>query len=233
MTAGELKVLSAGAVKRGVSKVAAAFERETGTRVDIEFCTAPEMRKRVAAGEAADVFVVPAAVMDEFQQQGRIAAGSRGFVGRSRMGVVVHARAPTPDLANAEAFKRVVRAASVVVYNRATSGVYTAQLMEKLGLDRELGSRVVIVDTGAAVMEYVAAHPPAAVGLTQISEIMVLIDQGCAVRLAAPLPDDIQNVTSYDAAAVAGSSAPDAARKLAGNLASDAARKILAATGIS
>ena len=29
-----------------------------------------------------------------------------------------------------------------------------------------------------------------------------MIDKGCAVKLAAPLPDEIQNVTSYDAAAI-------------------------------
>jgi ABC-type molybdate transport system substrate-binding protein len=32
-----LKLLSAGAVKRGVARVAAAFEQESGTKVTIEF----------------------------------------------------------------------------------------------------------------------------------------------------------------------------------------------------
>jgi ABC-type molybdate transport system substrate-binding protein len=62
---------------------------------------------------------------------------------------------------------------------------------------------------------------------------MVMIDKGCQVKLAAPLPDEIQNVTSYEAAATAGSKAAEAARKLAGELTSDAAKKIFAATGIS
>ncbi len=232
MAGKELKVLSAGAVKRGVAQIAAAFERDTGTRVSIEFSTAPEMRKRVAAGETADVFVVPPAVMDEFQKQGKIAADSRGFVGRSRMGVVVHAGAAAPDLADAGAFKRALLGASAVVYNKASSGLYSAKLMEKLGLVEELGSRIVVVDTGAAIMEYVAAHPPAAIGLAQISEVMVLIDKGCAVSLAAPLPDEIQNVTSYDAAASTASQSQDAARKLAESLTSAAAKKVFAATGI-
>jgi hypothetical protein len=60
---------------------------------------------------------------------------------------------------------------------------------------------------------------------------MVMIDKGCAVRLAAPIPDEIQNVTSYDAAAF--SAAPEAARTLAARLSSDAARKVFAATGIN
>jgi molybdate transport system substrate-binding protein len=233
MSKGELRVLSAGAVKSGVAQVAQEFERATGTRVTVEFNTAPELRKRIAAGEAADVVVAPPAAMDEFQKLGKIDAGTRGLVGRSRMGVVVHAEARAPDVSDTAAFKRALLAASAVVHNKASSGIYSAKLLEKLGLKEVLGAKVVVVDTGSAVMKTVAERGPGAVGLAQISEVMVMIDKGCAVRLAAPLPDEIQNVTSYDAAATSASTAPDAARALARSLASDAAKKVFAATGIS
>ena len=229
----ELKVLSAGAVKSGVSQVAKEFERTTGTKVSIEFNTAPELRKRIAAGEAADVVVAPPAAMDEFQKQGRIVPGSRGFVGRSRMGVVVHADAPAPDVSNAVAFTKALAAASAVVHNKASSGIYSATLLEKLGLKEKLGARIVVVDTGGAVMKTVAEKGAGAIGLAQISEVMVMIDKGCKVKLAAPLPGEIQNETSYEAAATAASASPDAAKKLASSLASDAAKKVFAATGIS
>ena len=233
MSKNEIKVLSAGAVKRGVAQVAKEFERESGKKITIEFATAPEIRRRVAAGETPDVIVAPPAVMDDIAKQGKLVAESRGFVGRSRMGAVVHAKAAAPELGDTAAFKRALLGASAVVHNKASSGIYTAKLLEKLGLKEALGSRIVVVETGAAIMEYVAAHPPSAVGLAQISEVMVLIDKGCAVKLAAPLPDEIQNVTSYDAAAVAGSKAQDAARNLANRLTSDSAKKVFAATGIS
>jgi molybdate transport system substrate-binding protein len=226
-----LKVLSAGAVKRGVAQVAKEFERESGSRVTVEFSTAPEIRRRVGSGETADVIVAPPAVMDEIAKQGKIVSESRGFVGRSRMGVVVHATATAPALGDAAAFKRALLGASAVVHNKASSGIYAAKLLEKLGVKDALASRIVVVETGSAIMEYVAAHPPAAIGLAQISEVMVMIDKGCAVKLAAPLPDEIQNVTSYDAAAF--SAAPEGARKLAARLSSDAAKKVFAATGIS
>jgi len=228
-----LKVLSAGAVKSGVAQVAKEFERATGTRVTIEFNTAPELRKRIAAGDAADVVVAPPAAMEEFQKLGKIVAESRGFVGRSRMGVVVHANAPAPDVSTTAAFRKTLAAASAVVYNKASSGIYSAKLMEKLGLDKELGAKIVVVDTGSAIMKTVVERGPGAVGLAQISEVMVMIDKGCAVRLAAPLPDDIQNVTSYEAAAIAGSKLPEASRALARQLTSDAAKKVFATTGIS
>ena len=233
MSKNEIKVLSAGAVKRGVAQIAKEFERESGNKVTIEFATAPEIRQRVAAGATADVIVAPPAVMDDIAKQGKIATESRGFVGRSRMGVVVHANAAAPGLGDTAAFKRALLAATAVVHNKASSGIYSAKLLEKLGLKESLGAKVVVVDTGSAVMSTVAEKGPGAVGLAQISEVMVMVDKGCAVKLAAPLPDTIQNVTSYEAAATAASQSPDAAKKLAASLASDAAKKIFAATGIN
>jgi molybdate transport system substrate-binding protein len=227
----QLKVISAGAVKRGVARIAEEFERQTGSRVTVEFATGPEVRKRIEAGEAADVIVAPPAIMDEFAKAGKIDAESRGFIGRSRMGVVIHASAAKPNLDNTDAFKKVMLEASAVVHNRASSGLYAAKLLERLALTKPLGRKVVVVDSGSAVMQYVADHPTAAVGLAQISELMVMIEKGCAVKLAAPLPDAIQNFTSYDVAATA--NAPEAARALARSLASDDAKKIFAETGIN
>jgi molybdate transport system substrate-binding protein len=226
-----LKLLSAGAVKRGVARVAAAFEKDTGIKVDIEFTPVPEVRKRITAGEAADVVIASPAAMDEIAAQNRIDASSRGFIGRSRMGVVIHADAPMPAITDTASFKQLLLAASHVVRNEASSGIYSEKLLNRLGLTEVLGSKIVIVKTGSGIMEYVADHPAQAVGLAQISELMVMMDKGCRVKLAAPLPDEIQNMTSYDAAATTG--APAAAAELARRLASAEAKRIFAETGIS
>lgn len=226
-----LKILSAGAVKRGVARVAAAFEQETGTKVDIEFTPVPEVRKRVSAGETADVVVATPAALDEFAAQKKINPDSRGFLGRSRMGIVIHADAPVPAVTDTESFKELLLAASHVVRNEASSGIYSEKLLAKLGLTDVLGAKIVVVKTGSGIMQYVADHPVQAVGLAQISELMVMMDKGCTVKLAAPLPDEIQNMTSYDAAAMTG--APAAAVALAQRLSSAEAKKIFVETGIS
>lgn len=225
-----LKVISAGAVKRGVARVVAAFEKDAGQKVEIEFTPVPEVRRRMAAGEAADLVVASPAVLDELAALGRIDAASRGFLGRSRVGVVIHADAPQPSLPDAAAVKALLLGASHVVRNEGSSGVYAEKLFEKMGL-AAAGANIVVVKTGSDIMRCVAEHPPRAVGLAQISELMVMIDKGCAVRLAAPLPDEIQNMTHYDAAAITG--APAAAAELARRLASAEAKTIFAETGIS
>jgi molybdate transport system substrate-binding protein len=144
--------------------------------------------------------------------------------------VVIHADAPQPSLPDAAAVKALLLGASHVVRNEGSSGVYAEKLFEKMGL-AAAGANIVVVKTGSDIMRCVADHPPRAVGLAQISELMVMIDKGCAVRLAAPLPDEIQNMTHYDAAAITG--APAAAAELARRLASAEAKKIFAETGIS
>ena len=225
-----LKVISAGAVKRGVTRVAAAFENDSGHKVEIEFTPVPEVRRRMAAGETADLVVASPGVLDQLAALGRIDAASRGFLGRSRVGVVIHADAPQPSLADTAAVKALLLGASHVVRNEGSSGVYAEKLFGKLGL-AAAGANIVVVKTGSDIMRYVADHPSRAVGLAQISELMVMIDKGCKVRLAAPLPDEIQNMTHYDAAAITG--APAAAAELARRLVSAEAKKIFAETGIS
>ncbi len=226
-----LKVLSAGAVKRGVARVASAFEQDSGAKVTIEFAPVPEVRRRIGGGEVADVVIATPAALDELATQNKIDAASRGFLGRSRMGIVIHADAPVPVVNDVESFKKLLLDASHVVRNEASSGIYTEKLLKKLGLVEALGAKLMVTKTGSAIMQAVADHPVKAVGLAQVSELMVMIDKGCRVKLAAPLPDEIQNMTSYDAAATPG--APPAAAELARRLASAEAKKIFAETGIS
>jgi molybdate transport system substrate-binding protein len=230
--AAALKVLSAGAVKRGVAQLCAAFERNTGSKVEVEFTQVPKMRKRIGAGEGADVLVATAGAMDEFAATEKIRSASRALLGRSRVGVVVHKRAPAPDVSDTEAFKRALLAATAVVHNDASSGVYIAALLEKLGLKTQLGDRIVVVNSGAAIITTIAELAPGAIGMGQISEIMVMIDKGLDVKLVAPMPDAIQNVSTYFAAVTTASAMPEAAVALVRELTSDAARKIFAATGI-
>jgi molybdate transport system substrate-binding protein len=227
-----LKVLSAGAVKTGVAQLCEAFSRERGDEIDVEFTQAPQVRRRLAEGEEADVAVAPPVVMDELAATSRIIAPSRTLLGRSRMGIVVHAESSVADVPDVSSLKVLLSHASTVVYNKASSGAYAAHLLERLGIGGELELRVVVVDSGGAVMDYVAAHGPGTVGFAQIPEIQVRIAKGVRVRLAAPLPEPVQNVTAYEAAAVSGGAGEGVSRELAAYMGTPRAKEIFAATGV-
>jgi molybdate transport system substrate-binding protein len=227
-----LKILGAGPVKRGVSRLAAEFEKRTGHRVTVEFVGAPSVSERVLAGEAVDVAVVPQAAMDEFEKQGKVVAGTRGRMGRSRMGIVARKGAPAPDLSSTDAFKRAMLDAEAIVCNVASSGVYLVKLLEKLGIGEVTNDKVIKLPDTVKVMEHVAGSQARAIGVGQLAEISELVEKGLAIALVAPLPDAIQNVTAYNAGVTAASREPAAARDLARFLAAPEAKPVFAATGI-
>jgi len=227
-----IRILGAGPVKRGVTRLAADFERRSGHRVEVEFTGAPAVSKRVLEGEAVDVAVVPQAAMDEFEKQGRIVAGTRGMVGRSRMGVVVRKGAPLPDISGPEAFKRAMLEADAIVCNVASSGVYMVNLMDKLGIGDAVRAKILKLPDAVKVMEHVADTPSRAIGAGQLAEISELLEKGLNIALVAPLPDAVQNVTAYHAAVAAASGEPAAAGELARFLAAPEAKAVFAATGI-
>lgn len=227
-----LKILGAGPVKRGVSRLAAEFEKRSGHKVSVEFIGAPGVSERVLAGEAIDVAVVPQSAMDEFEKQGKVVAGTRGMMGRSRMGIVVKKGAAMPDISTTDAFKRAMLDAASIVVNVASSGVYMVKLLEKLGIGDKTGNKVLKLPDTVKVMEHVAGAPAGAVGVGQLAEISELVEKGVAIALVAPLPEAIQNVTAYNAAVPAASREPEAGRELARFLASAEAKAVFAATGI-
>lgn len=225
----ELRVLGAGPVKRGVTQIAAQFAKDSGHRVSVEFTGAPTVRERVLAGEAVDVAVVPQSVMEEFVTQGRVAADTRVALGRSRMGLAMRKGAAAPDLSSVESFKRAISAADAVVVNVASSGNYVVKLLEKLGFDA--GKAVKQPDT-VKVMDHVAASSQNLLGAGQLPEIRELVDKGVAIEMAGPLPDELQSITGYDAAATRAGAQAAAAAEFTKYLATPAARAVMAATGI-
>jgi molybdate transport system substrate-binding protein len=227
-----LKILGAGPVKRGVSRLAADFEKRSGHKVSVEFAGAPGVRDRVLAGEAVDVAVVPQSAMEEFEKQGKVLAGTSALMGRSRMGIVVRKGAPLPDLSDTEAFKRAMTGTEAIVVNVASSGVYMVKLLEKLGIGDATKDKVLKLADTVKVMEHVAGSSARAIGVGQLAEISELVDKGLAIALVAPLPDAIQNVTAYNAGVTSASGEQEAARALARFLAAPEAKPVFAATGI-
>jgi molybdate transport system substrate-binding protein len=224
-----LKVLGAGPVKRGVTLVAADFEKRTGHKITVEFAGAPGVKDRILAGEAVDIAVVPRGTMNDFEKAGKTVASARGLLGRSRIGMVVRKGAKLPDMSTVDAFKQVMLNADEIVCNVANSGNYVAELVGKMGVGPD---KVVKLGDTVKVMDHVAGSARNAFGVGQLAEISELADKGVAIVLAAALPDDIQSETSYEAAVASASGAQDVAAEFVRALASEAGRKLLASTGI-
>jgi molybdate transport system substrate-binding protein len=229
LAAGEVAVLSAGAVEPGIKAAAAAYEKQTGRGVKIAFNTVPQVRTRIEGGERADVVIATPAVLDEFAKAGRIEK-ERATLGRIGMGVAVRAGGAAPDIASGDAFKRSLLAVDGVVFSRGSSGLYFEGLLKKMGIADQIHGKVTRYDEGAAVFEHVLKGKGSEVGVGQITEIRLFSNKG--LRLVGPLPADVQNFTSYAAASMTAGSNTDAARDFVRYLGTPAAKALFVAAGI-
>lgn len=191
----ELSVLSAGAVEPGMRPALAAFERESGHAVRIEFAAAPALRAALRAAPAADVIVVPQGVVDELAATGT-GAGPRAPIGRVGVGVAVRPGVAAPDIASAEALRAALVGAERVVYNRASTGVYVESMLQRLGVDDVVRAKSERLADGASVMRRLLAGTSAReFGFGAMTEIALFADQG--LKLVGPLPATLQNYTGY------------------------------------
>lgn len=222
----ELTILSAGAVKPGLTKVIEAYERDTRRQVGVSFATAPAIRKRFSEGECADIVIAPPNVLAELA--GKLSNDPRVIVGRIGVGVLVRQSAPLPDVATVDQLKESLRSAGSVVYNQASTGMYLEALFERLGLGPELKAKSARYADFAAVLDHVSRGRGNEIGFGATT--VIIENQSRGVRFAGPLPSGIQNYTQY-AAAMTGT-AGESAKDFMDYLASAAAKSLLAAAGI-
>lgn len=222
-----IEVLSAGAVKRGITAAADAFTQATSHAVRIDFATAPELRKRINRGEKADLLIAPPAVLDDLARAGKIPAGQHVMLGRVGVGVAVRSGAPVPQIATTDQLVQSIRDAEAIALNIASTGLYVEKLFERLGLAETIKGKASRFPTGAAAMEHVLQSTGATIGFGATTEIRRFGPQGLV--FVGPLPDDIQNYTTYLATPL-GDTTPELAefiRFLGGK-----GKAILAANGV-
>jgi molybdate transport system substrate-binding protein len=205
----EIVVMSGGAVKSPMEAIGQAYAKETGHVVRFDFATAGELRKKLAAGERADVLIMPAENLDALEREGRIVPGTRTALGKVGIGVAVNASAPSPDISSPDAFKRTLLAAKSIVYvdpERGTSGKHFAQVLVDLGIAEAVKAKTTLGPGGYVVAP--VGRGEIELGVHQISEILPVP----GVKLVGPLPDPLQKWTVYTAVLMTGAPSADAAQ---------------------
>ena len=228
--AADLRVLTAGAVKPLVLAMASAFERQTGHRLLVDNDTVGALVRRATAGEAFDLIIVTPAGAEQLARAGKVAPGGGRAVARVGIGVGVLPGAPKPDLASVEGFRATLLAArAVAVIDPAaggSSGIYLAQLFERMGIAAPMRAKSVLVPGGLTVLRLLYGEADLAV--QQMSEI---VNQP-GVVFAGPIPAELQNYTVYTGAVATASTQVAAAQALLDLLASAQARALLEPAGL-
>jgi molybdate transport system substrate-binding protein len=211
-SAAEIKLLTSGAFKSVVMAIVPEYGQRSGNKVTVDNDTAGKLMQRIARGEAFDVVILTPQAIDQLAQSGKVVPGSSVQLARVAIGVAVKRGAPLPDIGSVAAFKQTLLQARNVAYidpaAGGSSGIYLAQLFDKLGIAAEIKPKAVLVP-GGLVAEHVA-DGEADLGIHQISEILAVP----GVTLVGPIPAEIQSYTVYAGAVSASARDPGAAREL-------------------
>jgi molybdate transport system substrate-binding protein len=230
VNADTLRVLTTGAYKQVVVALVPAFEARTGHKVDVQNDTAGALAKRVAAGEAFDVIVLTPAGLRPLAAEGKVVADTVVPLARVGIGIAVKEGAPMPSVATVDDFKAAVLGARKVAYidpaAGGSSGIYLDGLFQKMGIAEAVRAKAVLVPGGLVAERLVTGE--ADLAIHQISEILPV--KGAV--LVAPLPDAIQNYTTYAGAVSPRAGHPEAARAFLASLSTEQAKDVLRAKGM-
>ena len=137
VSASEIRVMSGGAPKEVFVLLTPKFEQQTGNKVVFVYEVLTALRERLAAGENADVLVMPVPMLDGYAKDGKLRDNSRATFGVVGTNVVVKEGAPKPDISTKEKFREAMLNAKSVVHatpGKTPSGTHMGKVMEQLGI---------------------------------------------------------------------------------------------------
>jgi len=228
--AAEIKVMSTVALTPTLDELKAKYESSSGNKLTFVYSVIADLKKRIEAGETADVMILSRAALDDLQTQGKVAQGSIVNLGSSYVAIGVRAGAPKPDISTADKLKAALLAAKSISYadpaKGGASGVYFAKVLDRLGITDQMKSKTVLVP-GAESGELVAKGE-VEMAVAQASEIAAV----AGTQVVGPLPGDLNSSIVFSAGIGPGSKDPGAAKSLIQFLTGPTGAAVLKAKGM-
>ena len=209
VSATEIRVMSGGAPKEVFAQLTPKFEQQTGSKVIFIYDVLTALREKIAAGEKADVLVMPVPMLDGYARDGKLRANSESTFGTVGISVVVRQGAPQPDISTTEKFREAMLSARSIVHatpGKTPSGTHMGKVMEQLGIADAVAKKVVhrpALEGGVRLV----AEGQADIGIYPASEVANVK----GVTIVGPLPAGIELNIVYGGAAMADSAAGEAA----------------------
>jgi molybdate transport system substrate-binding protein len=208
-SAAEIQVMSGGAPKEVFTLLTPKFEQQTGNKVKFNYAVITAIREKLAAGERADVLILPVPVLDVLAKEGKVRPDTRAAFGTLGISVAVKEGAPKPDISSKEKFKAAMLAAKSVVHatpGQTPSGNHMAKVIDELGIADAMKTKTIHKPALAGGVQLVASGE-AELGIYPASEVAGVK----GVTIVGPLPQGLDLTIVYGGAAMTGGAAPDAA----------------------
>jgi molybdate transport system substrate-binding protein len=224
----QLKVITSGGFSAPFQDLLPEFQKTTGitvttTRGASQGSGPNTIGAQLRRGVPADVVIMSREGLNDLIAERRIVAGTDVDLAQAALGMSVRAGAPKPDISTVDAFKRTLLRAKSITFPGSTTGIYmTDKLFPQLGIAKEIGGK--ISDTGVTAV----AGGEAEIAIQPVSELLHV--QG--VDFVGTIPAEIQYISVFSAAMVAGSKEPEASKRLIAFLTSENAKTAMRKNGM-
>jgi len=227
----ELSIFSSIGVRSAAEELFRKFEKQYSGRLAVTWGTAPMLVARIEAGERADVLILSRAGIDALGKQGKIASGSDVTLAGSGVAIAVKAGAPKPDISTPEALKQTLLKAKSIAYSEPSaggaSGVYFAKLLERMGIAEQMKAKTKYPPPGGFSAELLLTGE-AEIAVQQKPELLHVR----GVEIVGFLPGDLNVVTEFVAAVMAGSKNVETGKALIESLRSPQAAAVFRSKGL-
>jgi molybdate transport system substrate-binding protein len=222
-----VRLISTLALKGAVANLAGQYEASSGVRIDADFAPTLALLDRIKRGEGADVLVLTQEGLAELVREERVAAESCVDLARSYLGIAVKTGAIHPDIASEAALRATLLGARSVAYSKiGASGIFFAQLIERLGVAAEVNVRATIIPSGFTAERLITGEADLAV--QQISELK----QVAGIEVVGAIPRQLQAPAVFSAGRMTGSEKAEQAGRLLRYLASAEVAPVLRESGL-
>jgi len=195
-------VFSGGAPQHVLQTLAPEFERATGHKLSFTFALVTTIQKKLAAGEKADIVMLPAPLLAAVEEGLPFENDSRTTIARVGIGVIAPKNAKRPDISNADSVRAALLDARALAFPDPTtpSGGHLSRMLDQLGIADQVRPKIVNKAAIHGGGDFVAKGE-ADLGLYLLSEVN-RIDGVAVVGL---LPPALQSYVVYGAAIPGGS----------------------------
>jgi molybdate transport system substrate-binding protein len=226
--AADLTVLSPQAMKPALVDLIPRFESSSGDQVTISYSSTSELVKEIQNGKVADLVILYANQIAQLQNEGEIVEGSIAPLAKLAFGVIIRKGTVKPDVSRVRGLKQALLNAKSIASGdpqRSASGMYFANLIERLQIADAIKPKIKVFPSGAAALEAVA-NGEAALAIWVISSA-----NGPDTELAGVLPAQAGKSNVYATGIFTNSNQKQAAKALSSFISSPAALAVLKSKG--
>jgi molybdate transport system substrate-binding protein len=204
----DIRVFSGGAPQEALRHLAPEFEQATGHRVEFTFRLVTEIQRKLAAGEKADVIMLPVPLIAATEKTVPLRTEGRIVLARVGIGVIVRQGTMLPDISTTEAVRKMLLNARAIAWSDPSTptGGHLSRAVAQLGIADEVRPKLILkaaIDGGAELV----AKGEADFGVYLVSEVQ----SAKGVALVGLLPPALQSFVVYGAAIPTYNAMPEAA----------------------